>query len=81
VRLLLVRSTKGSCSNILFLLLRSGEGTRGGPIGIRPLPLSIATRDDRFSLSEDTEVTGEGDIECCVTLLRLGRPEGGGEAS
>lgn len=45
---------------------------------MRPFPLSTAGRDERFSLSEDTEVGGEGESSSGALLLLRFRFEGGG---
>ncbi len=46
---------------------------------MRPLPLSMGTL-DRFSLSEETDETGEGEGNCWLILFRFWVLEGGGDA-
>jgi hypothetical protein len=56
-----------------------GDNPLDDPKAARPLPLSIVECDDRFSLSEDIDVAGEGDVEGCAPLFRR-RRGGAGEA-
>lgn len=46
-------------------------------MGARPFPLSITEREDRFSLSDDAEVAGEGDVGRVPLFRRRG---GAGDA-
>jgi len=53
----------------------------GGPIS-RPFPLSTAGLEDRFSLSEDIEIEGDGDIDgAALTALEARAVLGPGDAS
>ena len=65
VRLLRVRSLLWSDSAARFLLppCSLNVGALGGPNGARPFPLSTGALEVRFSLSEETEAAGEGDID------------------
>lgn len=65
----------------LFAWPEGGVRARGAPIDARPFPLSIGGFEARFSLSDDTDVVGDGDIDAVTRGTMRGPRRGAGEAS